>query len=237
MRPDGRIVSKYKAVRQPNLFGSNKSFYSFANASGISPALQSRPALEPGSSRMLSLIDVIGKGRGASIWTGAGQIRPARDKTVPENIGQQSQEYTQQQIEKLNKLVEDSVSWSVSIDGCFFEDGSFIGPDKTAFFENTKAEQDAEHDLLQEVKDIVASRHQQDKEFTGVFEHLQSVAGLENPTLSEFNRTGFYNYKKAIFARQILAVRKKVGEQRTIDYVREELNKPRLMLVKQKTER
>lgn len=47
--------------------------------------------------------------------------------------------------------LEHTVSVTVSIDGAFFEDGTFVGPNTTKFFERTSTQIDAKNNMIEEI--------------------------------------------------------------------------------------
>src|SRR5262249_9084490 len=113
------------------------------------------------------------------------------------------------------------------------EDGTFVGPNKTGFFEKTKAEVDARADLLTEITNLMAQSESNKNNLNEtVFNYLESVAGASRPKLSGFTADDFYKQKKSTLALQILTVRKVLGEEKAREFVRAQMKEPNLRLIK-----
>ena len=54
-------------------------------------------------------------------------------------------------VARANNEMSHTVSVNVSIDGAFFEDGTFVGPNTTSYFERVKAKYSTKHDMLQTI--------------------------------------------------------------------------------------
>lgn len=226
IQPDGRAISKYKAVSQPNLFHTGNPGAP-SGAIGLSSRVATAPIIEPHSSRLVSLLDATAiKPQGVQL---------TKDRTdVPDDVKQKAEKYTSGQVDQLNQMIEKSVNWSVSIDGVFFEDGTFVGPDKTGFFDKIKAQVDARFDLLTEIATLMAQPESaKGNLYETVFKYVQSVAGSGRPKLSGFAAKEFYKHKKSTLALQILTNRKILGDERAIDFVREQLKEPHIQVTKQ----
>ena len=226
IQSDGQAVSKYKAVRQPNLFHTGNATTPPTSSLDQFSAPVAHALIEPHASRLVSLLD-------AAVVRSKDEVRLTKDSVdVPEQVRLQDR-YTADEVSRLNKMIEKSVSWNVSIDGAFFEDGTFVGPDKTGFFYRIKAESDARLDLLTDIASLMiqpgSARGDSDD---AVFGYVQSVAGSGRPRLSGFAANDFYKHRKSIFALQILTNRKTLGDKRAIELIREQLKEPRIQLIK-----
>jgi hypothetical protein len=186
------------------------------------------PALRPHSSRLISLINGVVVNRyPAKLITDFPQF--------PENERPEIKDALINEISELNKKLVKSVGWSVTLDGVLFTDGTFVGPDTIGYFDRIKARSDARQDILQEISDIVAQANESSAQaYTNAFRHAEEVLGSGVPRFSGFNTTDFYKRSKAQTAQEILTRRNKLGDQEAIDFVKNELSKPRMRLIKQK---
>jgi hypothetical protein len=68
---------------------------------------------------------------------------------------------------------------TVSIDGVFFEDGTFVGPDTTNFFAQAQAVVAAKRDLPQQISDQLQSK----KQPMEIYKTLEEVTARAAATL------------------------------------------------------
>jgi hypothetical protein len=164
-------------------------------------------AIVPGSARLISpLFSIGGLSKGQTIPF----VDEAEKKQLKELFGG-----------ALKYTLDWTSSLTVSLDGVFFEDGSFVGPDASQFFEVTKAAVDANRDVLEWLASAVRRREQKGENVESVFSELQGmVKDLSQP----FKGTpaDSYGIHKLRAVEVILRVREKLGAARV---VREELKK------------
>lgn len=97
---------------------------------------------------------------------------------------------------------------TVSIDGAFFEDGTFVGSDTIGFFAQAKAMTDARKDLLNEIA-LGLSEKTKDE----VFGRLEGTANQPDVGLdSQSTSTDYYNYYKKVYADEVLQLRRAHGD-------------------------
>ena len=119
---------------------------------------------------------------------------------------------------------------TVSLDGVFFDDGTFVGLDATGFFAIVKAEADARHDLLNE---IALGLTQAGKSKEEVFRHVERIAEAPAPDVgSDSAPTDFYNFYKKQYAAQVLRMRQAFGDERGLAATLQPLRKPWIKLRK-----
>jgi hypothetical protein len=100
---------------------------------------------------------------------------------------------------------------TVTLDGAFFNDGTFVGPDRTGYFEIFKAEVTAKHDLL--IRVVNASKAGQ-----GLAQVASEIESSLPASRQDDPRPGttpaeHYQYYKNFYAREFLGVRNKLGDQ------------------------
>ncbi|MBA3711803.1 MAG: hypothetical protein H0W76_05040 [Pyrinomonadaceae bacterium] len=126
------------------------------------------------------------------------------------------------------KLVQ-YTSITVSLDGVFFDDGTFVGPDETNFFAYVEALQKARHDVFREVESGI----KQGKIATELLNHISRLAEAPEVRLSSASTSSdFYNFQRKIVAKEVLKVRKKAGNEQAIKFSVEQISKPWLDLRK-----
>lgn len=113
---------------------------------------------------------------------------------------------------------------TVSIDGAFFDDGVFVGPDTSNFFAQTKAAIDARHDLLSE---IAISLPNSAITTDSLYRRIQvTAAQTSEPVDSESTPTDYYNYFKKFYASDLLQTTKLHGQEKTLAMAVQSINKP-----------
>jgi len=138
---------------------------------------------------------------------------------------EQMQEAAQSMPSFLDNVVvpelREYVEIRVSVDGAFFDDGTFVGPDTTHFFSKVQASVDAKRDLLEEMS--FAREH--GLSLSRVFKNVQEVAS--SPDVSSFStQADHYNYHKKIYAQEVLRIRQTVGDERALAQAVRSLRRP-----------
>jgi len=118
---------------------------------------------------------------------------------------------------------------TISVDGVFFDDGTFVGPDTMALFNEEESELDARYELLSNVEsDLKSGVRVED-----VFKKLEQIAGQSMPELGESpSRAEYLNFFKRMFAKNILGMKHLYGTERAIEDVHQQLSKPWVKLRK-----
>ena len=155
--------------------------------------------------------------------------KPSREKTI------------KGLVEELNHLT----SITVSIDGVFFDDGTFVGPDDTNFFAKFKARYDARRDLYKEVLLKIQSKEPVNKVFDYVealsrdqqveskpniaIERIYDIKSLaENNSLDRpsYSIARAYKDSKQLYAREIVRQSQRMGSQETLETIQSHVAKP-----------
>lgn len=123
----------------------------------------------------------------------------------------------------MSELATNYTDITVSIDGAFFDDGTFAGPDTSGFFAHVKAQIDAKRDLLNEVAIGLSNLHRSKEE---VFSHVEKTAAQPDVRLdSNSTPTDFYNFYKRFYAREILEDRNAFGDDKALAVTLQPLKK------------
>ena len=217
----GHAIAAYVVkweFQQPNgkVISNSRSFFQSSTS----------PLLPSGSNRLMSLI------KGIEIYQGI--VRPITTiPEIPEDKRLIAKAGLNNEIDQLNKRLTESVSWSATLDGVLFVDGTFVGPNTLGYFEELKAKFDGRHDMLQEFSDIIVRGSVNPAQAQAdAFRHAEEVLGSGVPRLLKFDAGEFYNRSKAQMAQEILARRDKLSVQQAIDFAKNELSKPRMQVVK-----
>jgi hypothetical protein len=110
----------------------------------------------------------------------------------------------------------------VTLDGVFFDDGTFIGPDTTQFFARIKTQMDARYEILQGVHNELKAGKTTAEVFRGL-EQIPDREGHENvgQTIEELRA-----YFRNLFARDVLGKQAVWGADKAIEEVQQLLSKP-----------
>jgi len=110
-----------------------------------------------------------------------------------------------------NKQLEQYTKMTVSLDGVFFADGTFVGANKTNFFDEVKAQIDAKYDVLSEIDAALA----QNKSLEDLFTPLEQLANAPAPEPNpQSTPTDYYNFWKKMFAQEALGMRESADNDR-----------------------
>jgi hypothetical protein len=102
---------------------------------------------------------------------------------------------------------------TVTLDGAFFEDGTFVGPDRTGYFDIFKADVTARHDLMSRV--VAANKTGQG--LAQVASEIESALPAQKQAHPMGANPGdYYEYYKNQYATEFLNIRKKVGDEGAI---------------------
>jgi hypothetical protein len=119
---------------------------------------------------------------------------------------------------------------TLSLDGVFFEDGAFVGPDTTGFYNKVKALIDANQDLRREIEMGVSSGQSADDVFTSLTEET----GKPKVRLGRsFTAGDFYNYFKRMAAEELLELRRVSGSSKALAHALRPSKGPRPRLRKE----
>jgi len=214
VKTDGTIVPRVIAESTPTALmdGGPPNLEHLSTSGGYTIA--------PNSVRFVSPFPSLGQGTGGGIGgyigdsadhrTIAAFQKAARDKSLSATF------------DIIRKELQSYTSVTVSIDGAFFEDGIFIGPDSTQFFARLKTRIDAKHDLLDEI--AFAIKHNRNME--EIFSYMEEVTQSPEKVTEQASIATDYNYFKRLAAEEILRMRNIWGDQKAIAIAIQSLRKP-----------
>lgn len=118
---------------------------------------------------------------------------------------------------------------TVSLDGVFFDDGEFVGPNTTGFFEKVGAIRDATWDLRRDIKDRITGGKSPEE----VLNHVAEIAKGPRVRLGRNSTVAdYYSYYKQLEAENLLRVRSKSGNDKAVEHAVEPLRRTWLNLRK-----
>ena len=171
--------------------------------------------IEANSSQFLSLLSPDGSGMLQATLTPS-EAEAVRNGTLRFDRGM-----------LLRRFSEEAAQYSdvtVSVDGAFFDDGTFVGPDTTNFFSHTKAAIDAKRDLLQGIRSDVSNNKRSRAE---IYKHLDETVRQEVDSLdAESSPAEYYKHFTAMYAKDILRLKTTHGEDKALTIAVLPLNRP-----------
>ncbi|HKV41678.1 MAG TPA: hypothetical protein VJX67_20915 [Blastocatellia bacterium] len=127
---------------------------------------------------------------------------------------------------------ESTVAITVSLDGAFLDDGSFVGPDTSGFFEKIKANCDARRDLYTSFLANVAREQRRD----AALDHLRKLSdpmSAENTALAKSSGQDYVAAARMMYARELVRLWDLQGPDKAIELIRSRVEKPWAQLRKQ----
>lgn len=117
---------------------------------------------------------------------------------------------------------------TVTLDGIFFDDGTFIGPDTTNFFANIKTQMDVRYEIFEGVRNELKSGKTPDEVFRG----LEQIRDRERHDSGGETIDELRSYYRNLFARDVLGRKETWGTEKAIEEVHQLLSKPWVKLRK-----
>ena len=219
VRTDGRTITNFTAYAQPGVL--------MGNVSAGSTQAEAGHIIKPDSMRLFSWDSPLDPGHDSSIGVRAG----GSANPPPNEIGVKSKEAASKVLSELKSQLTQATSITVSIDGAFFEDGTFVGANSSGYFEQIKAQVDARMDLLEEVASALAQQADIDK----VLDSIASRTYVSiRPAYLESKPEDLYSFYAGLFAREIASLRSTYGSQRAAAYLADQQARQRPTLKKAK---
>jgi len=170
--------------------------------------------IKPDSTRLVSFIPLRHGGAAPSGGGGGGRVASASAKP---DQGDTDKNDSPDLSEFRARLLTEYTDITVSIDGVFFDDGSFVGPDMSGFFDRMKAQVEAKRAL----RNSIAEGIKENKSEEEIFKEMQAKADMDvKPATDEATVTDYYDYCTKLFAGQIVLQRKIYGHKVVEDALR-----------------
>jgi hypothetical protein len=219
IRTDGSVVSRKAAYSNPRALmdGGVVGQEKLSVSEGY--------ALRVNSARLISLAFSLDEAQGGTIGGYAGGYA---DPGKVDQLKQLMRDNNPAAIAAaIAEELETYRSITVSLDGAFFDDGTFVGPDTTQFFAQVQAQLDAKRELLEEIAFALNHKKSHDDIYAGIEEIAKSQDVLITSTASS---TDFYRYYKKVYAQEILSMRRAMDANKAIQLALQPLHRrwPRL---------
>lgn len=180
----------------------------------LSPELRRQSGrIEPYSAIFLSLLST----------DGSGILRTEASPKEAEELKQGKSLDQSSSLQRFSAQAEKFTEITVSIDAAFFEDGTFVGPDTTNFFNQTQAVIDAKRDFLNE---LAAGLSNSGRSRDSLYGRLQETATQPIESIdSSSTPANYYNYFKKLSASEFLQTKDVQGEDKAIEMALRPMNK------------
>lgn len=214
---NGKIITHERIYKEPTLLMENRTTQDQRSID------TGGDSIKPGASRFISLVPMLTDTRLGQGSIGGGFFGPMNADEIDSVRHAVQNRDTTVITNKLTEGMEGIIRVTVSIDGAFFEDGTFVGTDKSGFFSKTKAHLDARYDLYTDVLTMSRSKKSSSK----ILQHLTNFANVAGFNIkSDSPPSQFYDFYKMLYAREISRVWTVSGEQVALRYVESSLSKP-----------
>jgi hypothetical protein len=204
-KPDGSNEYYRKGVVNPQ---------ALMDGENVSPDLRRQSGqVEPDSAIFLSLLSTAGSG----ILRREASPQEVEDFKEGKRLDQRSS------LQRFGAQAEKFGEITVSIDAAFFEDGTFVGPDTTHFFDQTQAVIDAKRDFLNE---LAAGLSNSGRSRDSLYARLRETAIQPSDSIdSSSTPADYYNYFKKLSASEFLRMKDVQGEDGAIEMALRLMNK------------
>lgn len=126
-------------------------------------------------------------------------------------------------VSQVQEISRDFSKVTISVDGLFFDDGTFLGADTTKFFDEVQSQMDARYEVLNEVESGLRSG----ANFEEIQRKLEQMASQPKPQLGTSpSRIEYMNCFRVLFAKDVLGMKALYGTEKAIEDVHQQLSKP-----------
>ncbi len=177
--------------------------------------------IKPGADRFFSLVSL----------DGGGSLRVKVSREEAERFKRGNFDRAEM-LRRYGAELANYTDLTVSIDGAFFDDGTFVGPDTSGFFAQTKAMIDARSDLLSDIASALSKPGGRSRD--EAFAQLEAIAGqAETELKSSSTPDDYYNHFKRAYASELLRVKDSQGIDQGLAEALRPMRKPWPMLRRQ----
>jgi hypothetical protein len=215
VKRDGQVLTNRTAYSEPAmLMGENMP---------TDPRFKHTQAIEPEAVKCFSWSAPI---------AGEPDVRLDSYRDLQSEQRQQSEESNDAIRAKLTNELEQSTDLTVSLDGAFFDDGTFVGPNTTGFFERMQAIVQAKVDLLRDIT-VAAEQGKGDE----AFEAITAKNSEPDPIITSMaSPDEYYKYYRKLFASELSGMMSFYGKQRLVPYIASLQKRSRPVLKKENWE-
>lgn len=223
---ENKIVVAYAIIWEATEANGKKTAYKkyISNSSALTdkedffealPRTNLNDIIRPGEVLLVSLLPEKNTGGG----TGYGaQLSQNQLEQNPQNLA----------LQLLTKYTD----LTISIDGVFFEDGTYVGPDTTHFFEKMNAQVEAKREMTAYIAENLKLKKPPDE----IFKVIEDKANDTSIRFNDGSPADYYKYFTKVFATEFHQMRKTLGEARTFAVARRSHEKLKIKLQKKNRE-
>jgi hypothetical protein len=184
-------------------------------------------AIEPGTVRCFTVDSQIeDEGAGAERTSGAFQVRASKETASAVRAMVASQK-SEEAANVVRAMWADQLSRAsdvtVSLDGVIFEDGIFVGPNNTGFFERMQAMVNAKVDLLREIE-VAGEQNTLDQTLDSINAQSQEPDVVFGSNVSADD---WYRYFRKLYASEINDLHRAHGKENMVRYFVKSFSKAR----------
>jgi hypothetical protein len=209
LRTDGQVLTNTNSYSEPGILMGHEM--------PTDPRFKHTQAIEPNEIRAFTWSTAVNP-EGAS-RLGSSNTSPSPLAQVPQADALRAQ---------LDDELSGATDLTVSLDGVFFEDGEFVGPNATGFFERTQALVSAKLDLIRDIA-MANENGKLDQAFEVVASKYLSPAVTLTP---ESTPAEYYKYYTRLFAEEITNMESVYGKQRLATYLTNQQKRARSLFKK-----
>ncbi|MEN3334624.1 MAG: hypothetical protein V7641_3989 [Blastocatellia bacterium] len=174
------------------------------------PSRSSGFAVKSGSTAFVSPAGSLSEGDSGTI---TGYATGSADSAVLDQVRQNAKDKRfPSLVDHVMADIKDYKSFTVSLDGVFYEDGTFVGPDTTGFFASVETCVNAKRDLLEEIAFAVQHNRSMDE----IFNYVEELASTALP-VGKLNQGNLYNIYKRMDAEEMLRMRTAMSSQKAVE--------------------
>jgi hypothetical protein len=117
-------------------------------------------------------------------------------------------------VSQAQEMAKEFSKVTISLDGLFFDDGTFLGADTTGFFNEVKSQMDARYEVLSEVESGLRSGANVEE----ILRKLEQIASQPMPELGGSpSRIEYMNAFRVLFAKDVLGMKNVYGTEKAIE--------------------
>lgn len=154
-----------------------------------------------------------------------GQMSPQiRSAATSNGVREEMQRYITELQAKYQKQLQSVSAITVSIDGIFFRDGTFVGPDTTQYFTGMKAQIDARRELAESLRQDIRAQKSSSEMFSRI-ESLskESAARADSKAAPDEYYNQIYKRSMQLYAQEVLRIRRVRGDDKALEYTQSPL--------------
>lgn len=180
-------------------------------------------SIGPGSSRLLSLVPFLTDMRHPQGSIGGGVLERADTTDTDSVIRALQVRNTKELASRFAENLDRIVSITASLDGAFFDDGTFVGPDESQFFSKLKAQVDARYDLYERIQSMFSSKKASQK----ILQYVANFANMPRVHLGHDSFPNqFYDFYKRFYAQEISRIWSISGPESASRFVMTAISEP-----------